>query len=528
MFFERIGRLATRYRWLVIGGWIVLAALIMLTAPNLDDVASSDTSDMLPASAPFNAGFARLAENFPAEYVSSSAVVVFEVPPGTRIQDSAGWDVVGALTTWLTGPDAPAGIAGVTSPAGGSSLLSSSLISQDGELALVMINLTHGPTNSVTREALSAVEAFLAEHAPGLVTYISGSGPIISSYAEVAISSIDRTLGVTILLVVLILLLVYRSPVSPLIPLFTVGLSYLITRGIVAWIGQSLMTVTTYANVMLVVVLFGAGTDYCLFLISRFREEMATSDEVQSATLRTVHRVGETITSSAGTVIVGFVAMSFAEMGLFNTTGPALAIGIVVILLAGLTLTPALLALLGQRAFWPGKASHRGGGRLYERVSLQVSQHPVQTILVIVIVLAPLAAYASGQETTYDMLADLPTDYPARVGFNTLSAHMGGGQVQPINVVLTGLDPATTLAEIDRWTAEIAAVDGVGDVRSLSSPLGTSDATCPGSPGSTANSRWSPTRWPSSARVIAGILPSCSPRRISSLPWARCPSCRTT
>ncbi len=479
--FDRLGRFAARHPWPIIIGWISLTVIILLLAPNLSDVASSDTMDMLPGSAPFNQGYARLGESFPDQVVVSNVVLAIEAPAGTRVQAGAAWELVSDLTAWLTGPDAPEAITSVTSPAAGSPLLSSSLISEDGEMALIMVNLAGGPLEDSTREAIAAIDTFLADHAtPGVTAAVTGSGPILGGYSDAALTSVDRTIGVTIILVVLILLLVYRSPVSPLIPLFTVGMSYVITRGIVAWMGQSLMTITSYTDVLLIVVLFGAGTDYCLFLISRFREEMAANGGAAPATERTVHRVGETITSSAGTVIVGFVSMIFAEMGLFNTTGPAMAIGIVVILLSGLTLTPALLTLLGQRAFWPGHASHRDAGRLYERISVQVSQHPAQTILVIALILTPLAVYAGGQKTTYDMLADLPADYPARAGFELLSKHMGGGQTQPINVVLTNLDPDTALAEIDHWTQAILAVDGVGDVRSLSDPLGSSRSTLSG------------------------------------------------
>ena len=105
-------------------------------------------------------------------------------------------------------------------------------------------------------------------------------------------------------------------------------------------------------------VLFGAGTDYCLFLISRFREEMTGTDHPAPAVKTTVRAVGETIASSAGTVIVGLAMMAFAELGLYNTTGPSIAIGVAIALLAGLTLTPAMLTALGHHAFWPRKAQH--------------------------------------------------------------------------------------------------------------------------------------------------------------------------
>jgi uncharacterized membrane protein YdfJ with MMPL/SSD domain len=131
-----------------------------------------------------------------------------------------------------------------------------------------------------------------------------------------------------------------------------VTVAYFISRGIVAALGASLITITSYTNVLLVVILYGAGTDYCLFLISRFREEMADENNgVEPAVTRTVHRVGETISSSAGTIFVGFTSMIFSEMGMFKTTGPALAFGIVTVLLAGLTFVPALLATLSNHAF---------------------------------------------------------------------------------------------------------------------------------------------------------------------------------
>ncbi len=201
------------------------------------------------------------------------------------------------------------------------------------------------------------------------------------------------------------------------------------------------MTITSYANVLLVTIMYGAGTDYCLFLISRFREEMADQPGMEAATAHTVHRVGETITSSAGTIFVGFMAMIFAEMGIFNTSGPALALGIVISLAAGLTLVPALLATLGDRAFWPGKATHRANGRLYELTSKWVSTYPLAVILVIVAIMAPLSIYGVNQPVTYDMLADLPDDKAAVVGFELMKDSLGAGNVMPLTVVVTGRDP---------------------------------------------------------------------------------------
>jgi len=470
--FESIGRFAARYRWPIITGWIALAALVTLLAPPLEQVSSSNTMDFLPADSPFSRAYSLLTEYFPDQAMAGGAVIVVETPDSS-VREGAAWDYIVALTDWLIAQGEPLGITNVTSPAQNIPLLADSLIAADDHLAIIMANFQADILSEETTALLDQIRAHMATlETPGFDVYLTGNSPIFSEYSNSTLESVDRTLGVTIVLVVLLLLLVYRSPVSPLLPLLTVTVAYLISRGIVGWMGASFLTITIYANVMMIVVLFGAGTDYCLFLISRFREEMADDGRVADAAVRTVHRVGETIASSAGTVIVGFVAMIFAEMGLFNTTGPALAVSVVVMLVAGLTLTPALLATLGARAFWPGKASHRADSRLYEWVSRRVSEHPVQAILLIAAILGPLALYATGQQTTYNMLADLPASNEARQGFDALERHMSSGSIQPLTVVLTGLEPDSALAEIDRWTGTLLALDGVADVRSLSAPLG--------------------------------------------------------
>ncbi len=473
--FDRIGHFAARYRLPIIIFWVALAAIVTVLAPPLEQVASSDTGDFLPADAPFIRALALVERYFSASAQAGSAVIVVETDDGSDVRQNPAWTFLAEMTTWLETLDGPVAISSVTSPTMNLPFVSDSMVAPDHALALMMFEFDSSVLGDETREFLDEIRTQMDVLATdGFTVYLTGNSPIFSDYSNSALTSVDRTLGVTIILVIMLLLLVYRSPVSPLLPLFTVTIVYLISRGVIGWIGAHYLTVTIYANVMMIVVLFGAGTDYCLFLISRFREEMADDSDTAASTIRTVHHVGETITSSAGTVIVGFVAMAFAEMGLFATTGPALAISVVIMLTAGLTLTPALLTTLGGRAFWPGKASHRGDSRLYEWVSLRVSKHPVQSILLIVLLLGPLAIYSTGQKTTYNMLADLSTSNEARQGFDVLETHMGAGGIQPLTVVVDGLTPENVLAEIDRWTQQMEALEGVQEVRSLSAPIGAS------------------------------------------------------
>ncbi len=468
--FAAIGRLADRYRLVFLLGWLVAAVVITLTAPNLNDVTSNDQGDFLPDDASSIAGRKLVETNFPEQASDGSIVLVFDAGEGHSISDPANMAYIGDVSNWLNSPEGPDHIQSVLSPTLNPEM-SGQLVSPDGQISMVVI-----ATDTQDQEAsvvmLDQIGKRL-ESAP-MQVYRTGDRAINREYNDTIQTSVDRTIFVTLALVVLILLAIYRSPVSPLIPLFVVTIAFFVARGLVAWLAKEVFTVSDTAVMMLIVVMYGAGTDYCLFLISRFREEMAEHDDSRPAVRRTVRHVGESISSSAGTVITGFVAMAFAQLGLFNTTGPTLAVGVIVSLLAGLTLTPALLGLLGQRTFWPGRAHHRGTGAIYKRTSQWVSSRPLLTIVTIVVLMAPLAYYGSKIEVTYDFLADLPDDTESVEGFRVLENHIGAGEMQPLTAVAV-FPGGDLLSQSERVTRELEAVDGVVTVRSATQPLGGAD-----------------------------------------------------
>lgn len=483
MFFRRIGSFATRYRIPIIVIWIAAAVIMTLVAPNIDSVASSDQADFLPDNAPFVHAQQVYQETFPEGFAPGSTVIVldareaggvFDLNAETfeeQIDTPVGQFIV-TLRDWLNSDDGPDNVTQVVDPAFSPSV-AQLMVGPQNDIAIVRVTFSTSNPEQETIDAQNAIDDWIAAHAPdGLAGYQTGEGPIINNTTESVEYSAHLTTQVTIALVIVLLLAIYRSPVSPLIPLVAVTLAYLISRGIVAFLGAHVMTITVYANLIMIVVMYGAGTDYCLFLISRFREEMADTPNTVEATTETIHRVGETIASSAGTIFVGFMAMVFAEMGIFNTTGPALAIGIVLSLLAGLTLVPALLATLGHRAFWPGEARHRATGRYYAAVSQFVSSRPILTIVVIVALMSPLAYYALTQSVSYDLLGDLPDDKSSVVGFRLMGESLGAGQIAPLAVVVTGRDPANIAQDIAELTARLEALPAIDEVRGLNSPLG--------------------------------------------------------
>ncbi len=466
--FQFIGRAADQYRIPLLIGWITAAILVTALAPNLDDIATNDSSDFLPDDSPSIAGRALVEEHFPGQVQANTITLVFDAGDGSDITQQMPY--IGEVSQWLLSEEAPEGIAGVQSPALNPEA-ASAFIAPDGQIGLVVIGVT--ATDDVTQQALlDGIEEKLDEAPANLKVYATGSTAIFADYNTAITETVDRTLIVTVVLVIILLLAIYRSPISPLIPLTVVTLAYLIARGIVAWLGQAeVFKVSGTASMLLIVVMYGAGTDYCLFLINRFRDELAQRGSPRQSVRFAVKNVSEVISSSAGTVMAGFLAMATAQLGLFNTTGPTLVIGVVVGLLAGLTLTPAMLGLLGQRAFWPGKARQRQTGALYRRTSQLVSTRPLLTIGVIVLIMSPFALYGSGQQASYDTLADLPEEIASVEGFRLMEEHLGAGNLQPLTIV-TELGTENLTAEVEQVTQMLQAVDGVAAVRSASQPLG--------------------------------------------------------
>jgi RND superfamily putative drug exporter len=472
--FTRLGSFAVRFRWYIIAGWVVAALLLFLLAPNINDVSVTDQRAFLPQDVPSLQANELLKKFFPDQVALSSAVLVIDAGGGGDVSAGPVAGFVSDLTDWLTGVGAPAGITAVWSPTHGDELTKAGMTSSDQQVALILVRFNAIATEPTTKQALADIRERLATPPSGSTAYLTGDGAILDAYSSASLNSMDSVTIITIILVLAILLIIYRSPVSPFIPLATIGLSYLISRGVVAYLGSGLMTISMYTNVFLIVVLFGAGTDYCLFLISRFREEMSDIGQTVPAIKTTVRAVGETITSSAGTVIVGLAMMVFAELGLYNTTGPAIAIGVAITLLAGLTLIPALLAVLGHHAFWPRKAAHVRDQGLWPRWAAKVVRHPVISLVVPVIVLVPLAWYGSGLARDFDMLSDLPKTDEARAGFDVLAEHMGAGNMRPLNALVIDENGFTTpdgLARLSDLEAAVADLDHVVEVRSLAGSL---------------------------------------------------------
>jgi RND superfamily putative drug exporter len=475
--FSRLLGVVERRAWWVIAAWVAAAVVLTLVAPSLNDVGSQDTADFLPADAPSQQADRILAATFPDDPAREAAIIVVSRDGGLTEGDRA-W--MGQLVTELEGPVFADDLRGVQSTVNDPDL-GPFLRSEDGAAELLIASMIRPPFSSNGTAAVERLRDHIEETAPaGVDAHVTGIAGLAADQAIGVVDSFERTAIVTVFLVLLILVLIYRSVVAPFIPLVTIGLAFIVSTGIVAYVADAGLKVNTMVGTFLVVMIFGAGTDYCLFLTSRYREDLAAGEPVAATVVKTTRVIGAVIAASAATVIVGFSSMITADFGVFKTMGPAIGIAIAITLAAGVTLTPALLRVVGENAFWPRRfetirATTDERAPRWERAAALIRRHPQEILLAGLITLLIPAAGLGWYRQSFDLVSDLPAGADARDGFETLAEHYPGGTISPVYVVVTADGPILgddQLAAVDQLTDALRGQPGVAEVRSVTQPAG--------------------------------------------------------
>jgi RND superfamily putative drug exporter len=274
--------------------------------------------------------------------------------------------------------------------------------------------------------------------------------------------------GATIGLILVLLLIIFRSPIIALLPVVVIGAVSQIATGLIGWVNQWFNLKTdSSVTAFLIVVLFGVGTDYILFLMFRYRERLRAGEDPKTAMISAVTRVGEAIASAAGAVIIAFLALTLSTLGLFTSLGPALAIAVFTTLLAGLTLVPAVVSLLGTKVFWPSKAWRREPtGARFAAIGTSVGRRSALYTAISGGVLIVLALFALGFHPNFDLAAGSSSaTSESAVWQNELLKGLPAGATEPTAVFLrsdTG-KPLTT-EQLSAFHDAIAGVPGVGQV----------------------------------------------------------------
>ncbi len=481
---ETVGEWITRRRlWLgVIVAWILLAAGLFVWAPSLSKVGELNEEIFLPKNSTYLQTKKILREKFPDQTSAGQGMMIFYDPNGLSKQDE---EYAKSLAQWLTSDQGPKEVTRVVSIFNNPEL-KDVLVSKDGQAMIMQVNFSTSDFSDETNAAVEAIRKHVSETKPqGLEAYLTGPAAIGKDFLKATLESTDRTMYVTIALVIIVLLLVYWSPVAALVPLITIFTSYLVARGLLGIVAQQkILKLSGMLDTLLIVLIFGAGTDYALFIISRFREEVGKEKDRREATVHTVSKIGPVITASAGTVIIGLLGMMVASFGMTRTDGPSMAFGIFITLLASLSLTPALLMLFGEHLFWPFHRSlakeNVGTGLIpWRKIGDFIADHPWPIAIVVTALLLLPYLFWPKMHSTFNVLKELPSTTDSAKGFSLLEQHFSVGEMEPVSIVVVGdgakmTDPAA-LRKMAEVTDSLAQVKGVSKVRSLVRPTGDAD-----------------------------------------------------
>jgi len=410
-----------KHPWIVIAVWALIAGALAM-GPSIQSVTTNDASKTLPASLESKRAEALQQASF-ADAEGTPVIVVFSSGASLTAEQK---QAIAAGEAWLTSGAEPVNSARVE-------------YSDDGRGALIFASLDGTPGEVSFRESVKSIRAHFGDTVAGMEVRVTGPGGLITDVYEIFLNADVKLLIGTVILVLVLLLLIYRSPVLPFVPLLAVGFGYFVAGGILALAAKATgSTLSGQATSLMVILLFGAGTDYALLLISRYREELRRESDARVALATALAETWEAIAASGLTVTLAVLTLLFASYGDYRSFAPVLGLGVFVTLIAGLTLMPALLALLGRRAFWPrvpreGEVTEH---RLWRRIAETVAAAPRRSAAVVAAILVVLALGVTLYSPRFSFTEDFLRNMPSKQGYALLERHFPKGALAPTTVLI--------------------------------------------------------------------------------------------
>jgi RND superfamily putative drug exporter len=460
----------------VVAFWAGIALVVGLAAPSLTRLAAEGQSKLLGREAESRLAAELVRNAWPDQAYESTAVLALHRPTGLTEADRG---LAAQLAQRFEAPDRPANVLRVLGPASRPEI-AARLTSADGTLCLVVVPLDSSHVSPSSHETIAWLQSKATEvrraasGVAGLEFRWTGDSVIGRDYMAQVQASLDRAAVATVILLLFVLLLVYRSLFLAMVPMVTIGISLIISRGLLAWLSLVGWQVSPLVELFLVAILFGTGTDFCLFLSWRFAEHFNPRNPAGVMKL-TITRSFLPLVTSAGTIIIGLLLMGTTKFKLFSTTGPSVALGLVLSLLATLTLTPALLVLLARyrpRSF-RGFASPSSG--IWDRLGRGVMSRPLRCWALTLLVMLPLAILGLQTRFVMDLLSEMPWQTASGENLRLVASKFDPGMMAPLTVVLesdSNLRSSEGLALIDDVSRLLSHQRRLSEVRSATQPLG--------------------------------------------------------
>jgi putative drug exporter of the RND superfamily len=471
--FAWLGRAVVRHPWRVIALWVIAAAAVILTSPGLPT--TTNESSFLPKDYESIRAMDLQDKAFPAagHVTSAAAIIVFSRADGGKLTaaDSAR---VAAVTKTLNAEHIRNIVSVTAGPASPNRLVQTAMVAMPNDVVNGSGNAA-GDAVKVLRADIKPLVAgtALAEGVTGQAAQNLDSQQSFNRADQIVLLA-------TLVLILILLLIIFRSPIIALLPLLVIAIVSQVATGLISDVNKAFgLGTDSSISTILIVVLFGIGTDYILFLMFRYRERLRAGEDRKQAMVSAVTRVGEVISSAAGVVIFAFLALVLSTVSVLRSLGPALAIAVAVTLVAGLTLVPAVVSLLGPKVFWPSKSWQREPRTArFGAIGNALGRRPALFAAVSGLVLVALAIGAFSYKPTFDLSsAGIPASAESQRALVTLEKGLPPGATDPTDVLLHSSSGPLSASELAGYGAKLKTLHGVGSVAApvLSTDRATAD-----------------------------------------------------
>lgn len=467
---RRLADFVVRWPWIVIGLWAVIAIAAPLTLPQLNEMAQRHPLAILPSDAPSAVAARNMTEAFHESGSEDLLLVVLTDDGGLKPADEAAYrKLVDALH------QDPRDVLMLQDFAA-TPVLRPVLTSKDQKAWVVPVGLAGELGTPRAHAAFNRVSDVVAHSLAGTPLKAELTGPAATVADLTAAGERDRMpIEIAIaVLVLLVLLVVYRNPVTMLLPLTAIGLSLLIAQGAVAGLSTlSGMGVSNQSIVFLSAMVAGAGTDYAVFLISRYHDYLRQGADFEEAVRRALFSIGKVIAASAATVGITFLGISFSRMGVFSSVGVSSAIGIGVAFLAAITLLPAILVIAGRRG-WV-RPRRELTARMWRRSGIRIVRRPKAHLVASLLVLVILASCAGLVRYNYDDRKVVPASAPSSIGYAALERHFPVNQSIPEYILVQSphdLRTPRALADLEQMAERVSQLPNIALVSGVTRPTG--------------------------------------------------------
>jgi putative drug exporter of the RND superfamily len=458
-----------RRPWVVIACWVLLAIALPPAFPPLTEVIQKQPTAPLPAGAPAMVANRDMAAAFPQSGSENVLLVMLTDEKGLDKADEATYrtlvdnlrrdtDDVVMLQDFIATPG-----------------LRDTLSSQDGKAWILPVGVAGDPGSQKANDAYARV-AGIVRHSTAdstLTANLTGPAATVADFLDISTRDQVRIETAIIVLLFVILLVIYRNPVTMLLPLITIGASLTISQAVVAGLAQMGLAVSNQTLTLLSGLLAGAGTDYAVFLISRYHDYLRRGVDSDQAVKYALGSIGKVIAASAATVGVTFLGMSFTKLELFSTIGPALAAAVAVAFLAAVTLLPAIIVLTGRRGWI--RPRRELTHRFWRRSGIRIVRKPTTNLVASLVVLLILAACVSVVHYNYDDRVALPKNVESSIGYAALDKRFPLTSIIPQYLLIqspTDLRTPEALADMEQMAARVAQLPGIAAVRGITRPDG--------------------------------------------------------